>query len=76
MNFTKTKPTLAGYYWNRRYRYKALVLYRVWGTDTKMLCRRIDLDTLCEKETLDEVGGEWYGPVEIPYPADDTAPAV
>lgn len=75
--FTKQQPTIAGLYWWRPYRFKSLLLYRVWGRSAReMWCRRVDIDVLCDKEDVDEKGGDWYGPIILPYPADDTAPCV
>lgn len=64
MNWTRRKPTEPGYYWWRRYQYKAVVLMSVWGV-AGLWCRRIDTDQLCERYDVDEFGGEWFGPIVI-----------
>lgn len=76
MNWTNQLPTATGYYWWRRYRYKAPVLFRVFPSLDRRICRRIDLNIPCDIQIVAELGGDWYGPITIPYPEDDTAPVV
>lgn len=73
MNWTKDLPTDYGLYWNRKNKYKKENIYCVWISleesvlkDVNVLhCRRAG-ESLFDKERVEAVGGEWYGPIKPP----------
>ncbi len=65
MNWTKELPTKDGYYWWRKYKFKSNSIYYVFNRDGVVMCRWAH-SGLYDKETVKEVGGEWYGPLVGP----------
>lgn len=55
-------PDQTGHYWFRKNKYKATVLYYVWHDHGSSYCRRSARE-IFEKELVEEVNGEWYGPI-------------
>lgn len=72
MNWTNELPAKQGYYWWRKNKFKTVIIRSVWNPhdpNTEVwdtwYCRHC-CETLCDKEKVSDVGGEWYGPIIPP----------
>ena len=67
MTWTSTQPATAGYYWWRREGYDPRVLRVVaWpggGLAVHLPQLSRHSDGIC---TISDIGGEWWGPLEVP----------
>ena len=65
--WTKQLPTKPGWYWWRRYRYKAVSMYYVHSDypNTVAEYARECNGYLVDKERLVDIGGEWWGPIQL-----------
>jgi hypothetical protein len=73
MNWTENLPTDEGWYWNRKNKYKKENIYYVWISleesvlkDVNVLYCRRSGQSLFDKERVESIGGEWYGPIKPP----------
>jgi hypothetical protein len=73
INWTKDLPTDSGWYWNRKNKFKKENIYYVWisleesvGKDVNVLYCRWSNEQLSDKRRVEEVGGEWHGPIKPP----------
>jgi hypothetical protein len=70
--WTKELPSKRGYYWWRRYKWKAIIILYVWQEQNgEWYCRdnrEFPVDKVVLKDFTQEThkGGEWIGPISEP----------
>lgn len=67
MDWTKDRPTVEGFYWWRRNKYKATCMYSVFayhGSEVLLVRRHLG-STPCDPEPM-LTDGEWHGPLKPP----------